>query len=325
MENITLRKIPNGDEYSDYMQYYTYFYEEQNRNSFMDISVLPATIILCIVIILSLIGNTLVVVISVFYMRLRSVTCIFILNLALSDLLFTVGLPFWVCGYIWGWTFREATCKVIHFVFSAGFYSSMVFLVLMSIQRYMAVVHPLSRWKKGRCFTCIVVCAWVVSILAALPDTVHTVAYPESGGCMYSSVTALVAIQYEYIIVFVCAFLVMAFCYIRILQTIFKSLTNRRHRTTGLAFFLVATFFICWAPYNIMNFLMTLTELQNLKYIYAFYICTLLASTQCCLYPVIYGLFGLKFRKSAWEIFQRRATLNSEQIGIGERQSDSCV
>ncbi|KAF4078541.1 hypothetical protein AMELA_G00200290 [Ameiurus melas] len=123
----------------------------------------------------------------------------------------------------------------------------------------------------------------------------------------------------------------MVFCYIRILQTIFKSQTNRRHRTTGLAFFLVATFFICWAPYNILHFLKVLPLKQiwlpseGLTYIYAINICRLLAFTRCSLNPVIYGLFGLKFRKSAWEIFQRRATLNSEQIGIGERQSDSCV
>ncbi|XP_053499552.1 chemokine XC receptor 1-like [Ictalurus furcatus] len=192
-----------------------------------------------------------------------------------------------------------------------------VFLVLMSIQRYMAIVHPLSRWKKGRCFTCVVICAWVVSILAALPDTVHAVTYPDSGVCTYSSITALVAIKYEYIIVFVCAFLVMAFCYIRILQTIFKSPTNRRHRTTGLAFFLVATFFICWAPFTIMSFLETLTQQQTwfpsqvLKYIYAIYICKLLSLIQCCLNPMIYGLFGLIFRKTVLEIFRRRATSNS--------------
>ncbi|XP_034167709.2 chemokine XC receptor 1-like [Pangasianodon hypophthalmus] len=287
-------------------------------------------IILSIVIILSVIGNILVVVISVFYMRLRSLTIIFILNLALSDLLFTVGLVFKVCSHIWGLNRGDAACKAVHFVSSAGFYSNIVFLVLMSIQRYTVVVHPLSGWKKGPCATCVLICAWVVSILAAFPVMAWTVALPYSGHCTYSIYPAFIAITYKENIVFVCAFLFMGFCYIRILQTIFKSPTNHKHRTAGLAFFLVATFFICWAPYNIVNFLDTLTyypiqfSTEVLKHLnYAMYICHLLAFTRCCLNPVIYGLFGVKFRKAVREIFHRQAPLNSAQIRIEECHSDS--
>lgn len=43
---------------------------------------------------------------------------------------------------------------------------------------------------------------------------------------------------------------------------------------------------------------------------YIIYICDHLTYTRCCLNPVIYGLFGLIFRKTARKIFQRRATLN---------------
>ncbi|XP_026776403.3 chemokine XC receptor 1-like [Pangasianodon hypophthalmus] len=308
------------------------FYEDElyNEGSKAEESQTQVLIIFSVVILLSLIGNILVVVISVFYMRLRSLTIIFILNLALSDLLSTVVPLFWVCDYIWGLTLGDAVCKVVDFIDSTGFYSSIMFLVLMSIQRYMARVHPLSGWKKGRCFTLVLVCAWLVSMLAAVPVTVHAEAYPDSRHCMYSSITALVALMYERHIVFVCAFLVMAFCYIRILQTIFKSPTNQKHRTTALAFFLVATFFICWAPYNIVNFIWLLDYQigfynQVLEHLYyAKYICGLLAATQCCLNPVIYGLFGVKFRKTVREIFQRRA-FNFAQMRMVELHSGSFV
>ncbi|KAF7696240.1 chemokine XC receptor 1-like [Silurus meridionalis] len=283
---------------------------------FMDNKHIIICIILGIVVLLSFVGNILVVVISVFYVRLRSLISVFILNLALSDLLFTVGLPFWVCDYLWNLDLGDALCKVYKFLFfSVGFYSNMVFLVLMSVQRYICVVHPLSGWMKGCSFTVVLICAWAISILAALQVAVQVEANSNLG-CIYSSNTAFLAILYKEISVFVCTFLFMAVLYIKILQNIFKSTTNQGHRTTGLVFTLVATYFVFWAPYIILHFLAILNHHQVRFYIPveyfndAIYICYVLSFTRCCLNPLIYGLFGLRFRKTARNIFLRRA--NSE-------------
>ncbi|KAI5609165.1 chemokine XC receptor 1 [Silurus asotus] len=151
------------------------------------------SILLGIVVLLSLVGNILVVVASVLYLRLRSLMSIFILNLALSDLLFTVGLLFWICDYIWHLDLGNTVCKIYRFFFSLGCYSNVVFQVLMSFQRYMAVVHPRTGWKKGQSVKDVLICAWVMSILAALPVTVHFKTYPYLEGCTYSSNTGFAA------------------------------------------------------------------------------------------------------------------------------------
>ncbi|KAK2824967.1 hypothetical protein Q7C36_018894 [Tachysurus vachellii] len=272
-------------------------------------------IILSTVILVGLIGNLLVVVIGVFFMRLRSLTAIFILNLALSDLLSTVSLMFWF--YNNAWDYRVSMCKDASFARPVGFYSSVLFLVLMSVQRYMTVVHPVSVWKKGGC---VAIITWMVSFYAASPNLVLVIEQLHSNGCMYIGV--LVLIIFGQNIGFVFAFLFMAFCYLKILRTIFKSPTNQNHghRATGLAFFLVVTFFICWAPYNIMSFMHTVHYFSsfNLEHFhYAFDICRLLAFSHCCFNPVIYGLFGLKFRETARQNLQRQATLNSVETGTG--------
>ncbi|KAK3518417.1 hypothetical protein QTP70_000600 [Hemibagrus guttatus] len=62
-------------------------------------------------VLLNLIGNILVLVTLAYYENVKSLTNIFILNLAVSDLLFTVGLPFWACYYIWGWTLGDAAWR----------------------------------------------------------------------------------------------------------------------------------------------------------------------------------------------------------------------
>ncbi|XP_058265720.1 chemokine XC receptor 1-like [Hemibagrus wyckioides] len=279
-------------------------------------------IILSTLILISLIGNLMVVLISVFYPRLRSVNVMFILNLALSDLLSTVGLMFWFYNNVWSLNYGDEMCEDTGFAQSAGFYSSVLFLVLISVQCYQAVVHPVSDWKYRHLIAFVL---WMVSFYAALPSMVHIIKQPLSTDCMYRNTGLLLIVIYRQNIVFVFTFLFMGFCYIRILQTILKSATNQnqRHRTTGLAFFLAATFFICWAPYNIMTFMHTLNlpyiSPLNLKhFLFAFYICRLLAFSRC-LNPVIYCLFGLKFRQTAREILQRRAT--SAETQTEERHS----
>lgn len=104
---------------------------------------------------LSLIGNVLVVVINVSCTRLRLLTSIFMLNLVLR-----------VYHLISGLTFRDAACEVIHSTFPAGFYSSIMFLLLMSIRKYATMVHPHSGWKKRRCVRCaltVALCGWWAS------------------------------------------------------------------------------------------------------------------------------------------------------------------
>ncbi|KAL7864144.1 hypothetical protein AOLI_G00155640 [Acnodon oligacanthus] len=261
-----------------------------------------------IVVVLSLVGNILVLVILGLYETLRSLTNIFILNLAVSDLMFTLGLPFWACQYIWGWTFGDAGCKGVTFVFSAGYYSSIVLLMLMTIQRYIAVVHPLSDWERGQRFAAVPILAWVVSFAAAIPAVLYSevMADPDDSGmlyCAFNSTKTKINTTYQQNIFFIAAFVVMDFCYIRILQTILKCRKNKRHRTIRLIFCIVAVFFVGWAPYNTVIFLQTLAEHPNFDNCnistnldYAHYVCELLAFSHCCLNPVFYVFVGVKFR-----------------------------
>uniref|UniRef100_A0AAY5EA21 G-protein coupled receptors family 1 profile domain-containing protein n=1 Tax=Electrophorus electricus TaxID=8005 RepID=A0AAY5EA21_ELEEL len=288
------------------------------KETVVKVGSITVPIFFSIVVLLSLLGNILVLVILGLYESLRSLTNIFILNLALSDLMFTFGLPFWACYYIWGWTLGDAACKAVNFVFSAGFYSSIVFLMLMTVQRYMAVVHPLSDWERGQGFAVIPIIAWVMSILAALPASLQNEVFSEADSqilhCMHNSTTIHLAVIYQQNVSFVGAFLVLSFCYIRILQTVFKSRASKRHRTVRLIFCIVVIFFVGWAPYNVVIFLRSLTYHQIEPFTecdvtdhldYALYVCQLLAFSHCCLNPVLYAFIGVKFRNHLKMILQK--------------------
>uniref|UniRef100_A0A3B4D7B0 G-protein coupled receptors family 1 profile domain-containing protein n=1 Tax=Pygocentrus nattereri TaxID=42514 RepID=A0A3B4D7B0_PYGNA len=294
-----------------------------------------------IVVLLSLAGNILVLVILGLYETLRSLTNIFILNLAVSDLMFTLGLPFWACQFIWGWTFGHAGCKGVNFVFSAGYYSSIVFLVLMTIQRYIAVVHPLSDWERGQRFEVVPILAWLVSFAAAVPAVLYPEVMADPGDpgmlyCVFNSTKTKFNATYLQNIFFIVAFVVMDFCYIRILQTVLKCRKNKRHRTIRLIFCLVAVFFVGWAPYNIVIFLQTLTEHQIVTdcnvstYLdYALYVCELLAFSHCCLNPVFYVFVGVKFRNHLKmilrTIFQRPSNTEPHRPRVTTIQSQGSM
>ncbi|XP_029561989.1 chemokine XC receptor 1 isoform X1 [Salmo trutta] len=141
---------------------------------------LVTPMVLSVVIVLSLVGNLLVLVILARYEHLRSMTNAFMMNLALSDLVFTCGLPFWVSYHLSGWSYGDITCKAVSFLFYAGYYSSGIFLILMTLHRYLAVLRPLSRLvsgpsrSQGTWSAVVSLVVWTVSLLAAMPALIFT-------------------------------------------------------------------------------------------------------------------------------------------------------
>ncbi|XP_041790661.1 chemokine (C motif) receptor 1a, duplicate 1 [Chelmon rostratus] len=286
-----------------------------------------------VVIALSLTGNILVLVILALYENLKSLTNIFILNLAISDLVFTTGLPFWAMYHIWGWLFSEALCKIVTFVFFTGFYSSVLFLTTMTIYRYLAVVHPLSDLSTQRLSTGVFVSLllWMVSIVAAMPSLLYSslVTIPHKGthsqGCEYETpLWKSIGISQQNIF-FLVTFVVMAFCYIQILCRIRSTRSHTKNRAVKLIFCIVAVFFLGWVPYNVVIFLRTLAD--NLEYEdceesirldYAFYVCRLIAFSHCCLNPVLYAFVGVKFqshlKSMLHRMFIRQSPAEEQQV-----------
>uniref|UniRef100_A0A9J7Z4H4 Chemokine (C motif) receptor 1a, duplicate 1 n=1 Tax=Cyprinus carpio carpio TaxID=630221 RepID=A0A9J7Z4H4_CYPCA len=288
------------------------------------------------VIVLSCIGNILVLVILALYESLKSLTNVFILNLAVSDLLFTFGLPFWASYYIWGWIFGEVGCKAVKFFFYVGFYSSVLFLTLMTVQRYMAVVHPLSDWERCRGLSISPFIVWILSATVAMLNSLHSQVMTESDNlyCEYGSVEWKSGIVYFQNAFFFTAFVIMGYCYGRMLRTITNSRTNKRHKTVRLIFCIAMVFFIGWAPYNIVMFLKNLTGYPftdcdvSIGLEYAYYACRMLAFTHCCLNPVFYVFVGVKFRNHLKMILQKifkKKNLNSGQNRLAKNQSQGSM
>lgn len=74
----------------------------------------------------------------------KSVPVIYMANLALSDLLFTLSLPFRIIYFATGrWTLGNALCMIPGTLFAVNIYSSSLFISLISVDRMLAVVYPI--------------------------------------------------------------------------------------------------------------------------------------------------------------------------------------
>ncbi|XP_046423320.1 trissin receptor [Neodiprion fabricii] len=90
-------------------------------------------------------GNLLVILVVSFSRRLRSITNFFLANLAVADL--CVGI---FCVYqtltnyvVNSWLLGDFLCKVYMFVHALSYTASIMILVVVCSERYLAIVHPI--------------------------------------------------------------------------------------------------------------------------------------------------------------------------------------
>ncbi|KAJ8786102.1 hypothetical protein J1605_006536 [Eschrichtius robustus] len=130
-----------------------------------------------IIFVVGIFGNSLVVIVIYFYMKLKTVASVFLLNLALADLCFLLTLPLWAVytAMEYHWPFGNYLCKIASASVSFNLYASVFLLTCLSIDRYLAIVHPMkSRLRRTMLVakvTCIII--WLLAGLASLPTIIH--------------------------------------------------------------------------------------------------------------------------------------------------------
>lgn len=262
---------------------------------------------------LSYLGNGLVLFIICKYEKLDTVTNIFLLNLVLSNVLFASSLPFLAVYHQSEWIFGNVLCKIVSSAYFIGFYSSILFLTLMTFDRYVAVVHAIAAAKcRKRVYAIIAtVAVWCISILASTKELVlRNVWQSPSNGlvCKESGyvestmkVWRLVSYYQQFFGFFLIPLFTLMYCYITITMRILSTRMREKCRTIKLIFIIIFTFFLCWTPYNVVVFLQAVQESSGDESCsetldYALYVSQNVAYTYCCISPVFYTFVGKKFQ-----------------------------
>lgn len=106
-----------------------------------------AKVLYAIVCMVGLVGNSLVIYVVLRFSKMQTVTNMYILNLALADEMFLIGLPFLIVTLMFKqWVFGGLMCKVYMTTTSINQFTSSLLLTVMSADRFVAVVHPVCQF-----------------------------------------------------------------------------------------------------------------------------------------------------------------------------------
>lgn len=156
----------------------------------MDV-VIPITIVYILIFVSGVVGNIAVCVVIVRNPSMHTATNCYLFSLAVSDLtVLLFGLPNDLSVYWqqYPWPLGEIVCKLRALIAEMTNYASVLTIVAFSLERYLAICHPLHAYTMaglGRAAR-IVALIWLVALISALPFAIYTgisyVPYPLEAG-----------------------------------------------------------------------------------------------------------------------------------------------
>ncbi|XP_067415109.1 somatostatin receptor type 3 [Emydura macquarii macquarii] len=282
----------------------------------MNVSGVLIPLVYLIVCVVGLVGNSLVIYVVLSHSVSESVTSVYILNLALADELFMLGLPFLAAqNTLSYWPFGSFMCRLVMAVDAINQFTSIYCLTVMSVDRYLAVVHPgkSSKWRTARVAKAVSTTVWVLSSVVVLPVVVFSnvplgmrtchIQWPEP-----ASVWRAGFIIYMAVLGFFGPLLVICLCYLLIVIKVRSSgrkvwaLSSKRkrseHRVTRMVVAVVAVFVLCWLPFYVLNIINVVCPLPKEPSLFGIYfLVVVLPYANSCANPIIYGFLSYRFKQ----------------------------
>eukprot|EP00794_Sanderia_malayensis_P019990 gene19988-21950_t len=282
--------------------------------------VLLRVIILIIIIVFASTGNSLVLICVCRIKEMKTVTGVFLANLAASDL----GVSLFCIPVAIVASFKENIledtylCGFNGFTLVLFFIGSIQTMSVISIHKYIAVVHAMRTTvtKKRACVALVLI--WFVSMILAIGPAVGWDKYTHIKGrhqCSTASPTSPAAYSYLVMLLmfgYVLPLLTMLFCYARLYCTTRKhikrlkasAITNcneaeAENQLINTLLIILLTFIICWLPfvvyivYGILNIHIPF-YMPTIAFLFGY--------GNSALNPIIYALRHRSFRRGFWEI-----------------------
>lgn len=285
-----------------------------------------------------LLGNILVVITFAFYKKAKSMTDVYLLNMAIADILFVLTLPFWAVTHATGtWTFSSAVCKLMKGIYAVNFICGMLLLACISMDRYIAIVQATKSFRfRSRTLAhsrMICLAVWVLSLIISSPTFVFTQKYRVQGNDVCEPrynpdldpvLWKLLALGLQLLFGFFIPLVFMVFCYMFIVKTLVQAQNSKRHRAIRVVIAVVLVFLTCQIPHNIV-LLVTAANLGRMNRTcsseklmgYTKNVMEVLAFLHCCLNPVLYAFIGQRFRNYFLKIMKDMWCVRRKHKALG--------
>ncbi|RXN25456.1 mu-type opioid receptor-like isoform X1 [Labeo rohita] len=294
---------------------------ELDKSSTPVIVAIIITALYSIVCVVGLLGNVLVMYVIIRYTKMKTATNIYIFNLALADALATSTLPFQSVNYLMGtWPFGDVLCKIVMSIDYYNMFTSIFTLTTMSVDRYIAVCHPVKAldFRTPRNAKIVNVCNWILSSAIGLPVMVMASTTIEYHSSSFAVIDCTLLFPHPswywenllkicvFIFAFIMPVLIITICYglmilrlksVRMLSGSKEKDRNLR-RITRMVLVVVAVFIVCWTPIHIFVIIKALVTIpSSLLQTVTWHFCIALGYTNSCLNPVLYAFLDENFKR----------------------------
>lgn len=288
----------------------------------------PYIFILCLV---GLLCNSVVLLVFMAHRDRLTVAETYLTNLALADFILLCGLPFWAMNILndFNWPYGDTLCKLVNSLIIINFYTSIYSIVMISVDRYLALVKTMkARWLRRTLYAkiaCLVL--WMFGLLLSLPTMLHRkVQFMQEYQTMSCILDYSEDVSWKLVnqilmnlVGFVLPLLVMVFSSVNIIIVL-----NQRRETMGfrdgddkkatvLVYAVTVLFLLCWGPFQVFTFLDTLVDLEVLEEDVWFHsldiggqVSVYLSFLNSALNPLLYVFSGQYFRRKARSIYRRK-------------------
>uniref|UniRef100_A0A3Q3FYX2 Somatostatin receptor 1a n=1 Tax=Labrus bergylta TaxID=56723 RepID=A0A3Q3FYX2_9LABR len=243
-----------------------------------------------VVCLVGLSGNSMVIYVIFRYAKMKTATNLYILNLAVADELLMLSVPFVVtAALLRRWPFGAALCRLVLSVDAINMFTSIYCLTVLSVDRYIAVVHPLraSRYRRPTVAKLVNVCVWMFSLL------------PERRWMAAFAVYAfLMGFLFPVLAIVLCYALILSQLRVVALRAGWQQRRSSERKITVMVTVVVSVFVVCWMPFHVVQLVGVFLQRHDPT---LSQLAVVLGYANSCANPLLYGFLSDNFRRS----FQR--------------------
>uniref|UniRef100_A0A8D0GPI2 G protein-coupled receptor 83 n=1 Tax=Sphenodon punctatus TaxID=8508 RepID=A0A8D0GPI2_SPHPU len=302
-------------------------YEAESQSRLVQALLIVAySVIICI----SLFGNLVLCHVVIKNKRMHSATSLFIVNLAIADIMITIlNTPFTLVRFVSStWVFGKLMCHISRFVQYCSVHVSVLTLAAIALDQHQVIMHPLkprmSTVKGGIC----IIIIWVMASCFSLPHnkTIRMVClprfpYPSDLFWKYLDLTT-------FVLLYVLPLLVISVTYTMVAKKLwlrnaigdvtmeqYYAHQRKKKMTLKMLMVVVVVFAVCWFPLNCYLVLMSSKAIHSNNALYFAFHWFAMSST--CYNPFIYCWLNESFRselKSLLGVCQRKSTAQNHAL-----------
>ncbi|XP_051514561.1 probable G-protein coupled receptor 174 [Myxocyprinus asiaticus] len=271
-----------------------------------------------VILVPGLICNVLALWVFYAYVKETKKAVIFMINLAIADLLQVLSLPLRIYYYLnESWPFGQVACMVCFYLKYVNMYASIFFLACISVRRCRLIIHPLrcgaTKRRQDRSWC---VAGWFVVCLGCLPfpllrknpstplhcfSELPMMQLKMVLGVSLMTVAEIMGFLLPLAVVIICTWLTAAS--LREKTCILQD-SGEKHKALKMVLSCAAVFLVCFVPYHITfpldflaksNFTVSCAFKSAVLHTHPITLC--LASLNCCLDPVMYYFTTDEFKR----------------------------